>query len=149
LRRAIIVAGCFVFFLSIVGCQSMGQKTKTGALVGAVSGAGLGGIIGHQSGHGGEGAAIGAAVGALTGGLIGNQMDKNAQQTETVSTVTTNNAQGMTLQEIVELNKQGINDDVVVDRLRLTNTKIQLSDSDIAYLRQNKVSEKVIAELRK
>jgi len=127
----------------------MGKKAKTGTLVGAVSGAGLGGIIGHQSGHGAEGAAIGGAVGALAGGLIGNQMDKGAQQTQSASYVATASAsRGMTLQEVVDLTERGVHEDVIIDRIRLANTAVNLTDANIAYLRDNGVSEKVIDELR-
>ena len=38
--------------LVITGCESMGPKTKPGAVAGGVIGATAGGIIGHQSGHG-------------------------------------------------------------------------------------------------
>ena len=149
MKHLIIFFVCIALLVSVVGCQSMGKKAKTGTLVGALGGAGLGGIIGHQSGHGAEGAAIGGAVGALTGGLIGNQMDKNAQQTQSASysaTVTT--SQGMTLQEIVDLVGKGVHEDVIIDRIRLANTRLNLSETDITYLRDNGVSEKVISELR-
>lgn len=82
MQRKVLFLVFLSFILIVTGCQSMGEKTKSGALIGGVVGAGAGAIIGHQSGHGGEGAAIGAAVGAISGGLIGNQMDKSDQETQ-------------------------------------------------------------------
>ena len=76
-RLAVLLCVCCA--VVFVGCESMGPKTKTGAVAGGLIGAAAGGIIGHQSGHGWEGAAIGAGAGALTGGLIGSSMDSKAQ----------------------------------------------------------------------
>ncbi|MEW6101213.1 MAG: glycine zipper domain-containing protein, partial [Candidatus Omnitrophota bacterium] len=76
----ILLLSLLALSLSLMGCESMGPKTKTGAVAGGVLGAAAGGIIGHQSGHGLEGAAIGAAAGALGGGLIGSAMDDSDKQ---------------------------------------------------------------------
>jgi len=149
MRRAKILMGFFLIFVLVVGCQSLGQKTKAGAVIGTISGAGIGGIIGHQSGHAAEGAAIGAAVGALTGAVIGKQMDRNKQAEDVAKSANSAQADKLTLQQIVELTKEGISDEVIIDRIRLTNSKFELTDSVISYLRENKVSERVIAELKK
>jgi len=131
-------AVCLLFVCSlfvIFGCESMGEKTKTGALTGGVLGAAAGGIIGHQSGHGLEGAAIGAGVGALGGGLIGNQMDKNAKAS---------NPEHLGILEIVDMASKGVPDDVIVDEINRTNSVYSLTSETITYLKDNGVGDKVI-----
>lgn len=133
--RKVIFLVCLSFFLAITGCQSMGEKTKSGALVGGIIGAGAGGIIGHQTGHGGEGAAIGAAVGALSGGLIGNQMDKKAKET---------NPNHLGIVSIVDMASKGVPDDVIIEEIKRTQSVYNLTAEVITYLRDNGVSNKVI-----
>jgi len=130
-----------IVFLNL-GCQTTKTRAVEGGVIGGVVGAAAGGIIGHQSGHGGEGAGIGAAVGAITGAIIGSQIEKPAQTTAPVSTA--QNPSQMTIQQIIDLRKQGINEDVIIDRIRLTNSKFNLTAADINYLKQQGVSQKVI-----
>ena len=54
----------------------------------------------------------------------------------------------MSVQSIVEMSKQGVHEDVIIDRIRLTNSRFNLTQDDLNYLRQNKVSEKVIATMQ-
>jgi uncharacterized protein YcfJ len=129
------------FVLIVAGCQSMGEKTKGGALIGGIVGAGAGGIIGHQSGHGGEGAAIGAAVGALSGGLIGNQMDKSDKDAKAV------NPDHLGTLQIVDMASKGVPDDVIIEEIRRTNSTYNLTSETIAYLKENGVSDKVLDEM--
>lgn len=71
-----------VTVLATFGCQSMGEKERTGSAVGAATGAVLGGVIGAATGHRNQrekvavGAAVGAAVGGLAGNRIGAYMDR-------------------------------------------------------------------------
>lgn len=128
--------------LSSLGCQTSPNRAPEGALIGGAVGAGIGAIIGHQSGETGEGAAVGGVVGALTGALAGSQMQKQpAQMPAATGTVNQNQ---MSIQQIVDMSRQGIHEDVIVDRIRLTNSKFNLTAEDINYLKQNGVSQKVI-----
>ena len=119
----------------LLGCATMGEKTKTGAIAGGVLGAAAGGIIGHQSGHGGEGAVIGAAIGALSGGFIGNQMDKQYFD---------NNPQHVSIVEISDMAKKGVPDSVIISEIDRTKSKYKLTSEGITYLKDNGVSDKVI-----
>ena len=139
----LIIICMFVLFLN-AGCQSTKSRAVEGAVIGGVVGATAGGIIGHQSHHGGEGAGIGAAVGALTGAIVGSQIAKPAQATPSTSATQDVNTNQMTIQQIVDFTKQGINEDVIIDRIRLTNSKFKLSTEDVNYLKQQGVSQKVI-----
>lgn len=127
-----------VLILALAGCESMGPKTKTGALAGGLIGAGAGGIIGHQTGSGGEGALIGAAIGAVTGGLIGNALDQ-ADKTALAS-----NPNHLTYVAIVDMASKGVPDDVIISEIQRTNSTYSLTAEIIDYLKKNKVGDKVI-----
>lgn len=135
MKKAILILLCVSCGVVFVGCASMGEKTKTGAIAGGLIGAAAGGIIGHQSGHGLEGAAIGAGIGALGGGLIGNQMDKKA---------TVTNSKHLSIVEIVDMVSKSVSDDVIIDEIKKTKSQYDLSSEAITYLKDNGVSDKVI-----
>lgn len=134
---------CFIcLFLAAIlilaGCESMGPKAKTGAVAGGLLGATAGGIIGHQSGSGLEGAAIGAAVGAISGGLIGSAMDDSDKKALTA------NPEHITLVKIAEMGKQSVPDSVIISEIQRTHSVYHLNSEIITYLRNNKVSDRVI-----
>ena len=120
------------------GCESTGPKTKTGAVAGGLIGATAGGIIGHQSGHGLEGAGIGAAVGALSGALLGSAMDQKDKKAMAV------NPNHITLTKIAEMVSQGTPDAVIISEIDRTHSVYNLNSEIITYLKQKKVSDKVI-----
>jgi len=124
-----------IIVLSLYGCQTAGTKTTTGAIGGGLLGAAVGGIVGHQSGHGLEGAAIGAVGGALAGGLVGNQMDKQALA---------DNPNHIPLTKIAEMASQGLPDAVIIDEIQRTKSRYNLNSELITYLKQNKVSDRVV-----
>jgi hypothetical protein len=126
------------FALILTGCETMGQKTKTGAVAGGILGAAAGGIIGHQSGHGLEGAGIGAAVGAISGGLVGSSMDEQDKQAMAV------NPDHIPLTKIAELGKQGTPDAVIISEIDRTHSVYALNSEIITYLKENKVGDRVI-----
>jgi outer membrane protein OmpA-like peptidoglycan-associated protein len=66
------------------GCQSMGEKERTGTAVGAAGGAVVGGVIGAATGQKNqrERVAIGAATGAVIGGILGNRVGAYMDQQE-------------------------------------------------------------------
>jgi outer membrane protein OmpA-like peptidoglycan-associated protein len=86
--------------LAAFGCQSMGEKERTGTAVGAATGAVVGGVIGAATGKHNqrEKVAVGAATGAVIGGILGNRvgayMDRQEQDLRNAmaSTVAQNNA---------------------------------------------------------
>lgn len=137
MRKAFLVFACFSLILLSAGCETNKTRVAEGGVIGGVLGAAAGGIIGHQSGHGGAGAGIGLAAGALTGALIGSQIDKPGAQTAVSSTQ-------MTMMQVVDLTKQGVHEDEIVDKIKLTNSKFNLTPNDIAALKQQGVTQKVI-----
>lgn len=133
---------------SALGCQNAKTRAPEGAVIGGVLGAAAGGIIGHQSGNALAGAGIGAAAGAVTGAVIGSQINKPGQPAETAQPVTVatqaQNPNQMTIQQVVDLAKQGVNEDVIIDKIRMSNSKFSLTADDLQYLKQQGVSQKVI-----
>jgi hypothetical protein len=142
MEKAFLVLVCFLLFVSSMGCQSSPNRAPEGALIGGAVGAGAGAIIGHQSRHAGQGAMLGGVLGALTGSLVGSQMQKNPQGQQQAAQPASPNQ--ISVQQIIDLSKQGVHEDVIVDRIRLTNSKFSLTPQDTDYLKQNSVSQKVI-----
>lgn len=150
MKRMILAVSILGFALVSAGCQNAKSRAVEGAVIGGVLGAATGGIIGHQSNHGGAGAGIGAAVGAITGGLIGSQIEKKGQAGQPVSgtqagevTKEAGSSQ-MSVLQVIELSKQGVTDDIIIDRIKKSNSKFNLSAEDVEYLKKQGISQKVI-----
>ncbi|MDD5155622.1 MAG: glycine zipper 2TM domain-containing protein [Candidatus Omnitrophica bacterium] len=144
-NAAVFITGITLAFFTL-GCQSAKTNAVEGAVIGGLIGAGAGGIIGHQSHHGAEGAGIGLAAGALTGAIVGSQIEKKPAQNTT--TGATQNPNQMTIAQIVDLTKQGAHPAVIVDRIKLTNSKFNLTENDVQYLKQEGVNQQVIDAMR-
>ena len=131
---------CFLLALSVflLGCASMGEDTKRGAVGGALAGAVLGGVVGHQVGRGIEGAAIGGTVGALTGGAIGSSID--ARKKEQI--MTSNEKLGIS--DVIVLAKSGMSDDAIIDKIARTSSVYNLTVEEIEMLRKEGVSSRVV-----
>ena len=141
MNRLLIFGACIILILLALGCQNAKSRAAEGAVIGGLIGAAGGGIIGHQSHHEGEGIGIGAAAGALTGAIVGSQIEKPGQP---ASTTPAQNPSQMSIAQIVDLSKQGVNPDVIIDKIRLTHSRFNLTASDIQYLKQQGVSQQVI-----
>ncbi len=142
--------------VSSVGCQSSPNRAAEGSLIGGIIGAGTGAIIGNQGRNRNEGrttgAVLGGIVGALGGALAGSQVQKQpqqqAQQQQVGQPVQAVNPSQMSIQQIVDLSKQGVHEDVIVDRIRMSNSRFTLSQSDVDYLKGQGVSQKVISGMQ-
>ena len=144
MKRALSIIICSVMLLGTLGCQNTKTHAVEGGVIGGILGAGAGYGIGTAAGHhGGEGAAIGAVAGALGGALIGGQMNKKNTQQAASGTQAAGPNQ-MSLQQIVDLSKQGVNEAVIIDKINLSNSKFNLTQADIDYLKQQGVTQKVI-----
>jgi hypothetical protein len=144
MKRAISIIICSTLLLLTVGCQNTQTRATEGAVIGGVVGAGAGYGIGSAAGsHGAEGAVIGAVSGAILGGLLGGQMNKNKSGQESAGQAAPSASQ-LSLQQIVDMTKQGVNEVVIIDKISLTNSKFNLTPSDIDYLKAQGVSQKVI-----
>jgi len=144
MKKFISFIVCIFFVFLNIGCQNTKTRAVEGAVIGGVIGAGAGGIIGQQKHRGSEGAGIGAAVGAIAGAIVGSQIEKPSQSNQSTPVTQNVNLNQMSIQQIVDLTKQGVNEDVIIDKIRLTNSRYKLNVDDINYLKQNGVSQKVI-----
>jgi len=137
----------FAILFAGAGCQSSPNRTGEGALLGGLLGAGAGTIIGNQSRDRDkgrtQGALIGGVVGALGGALAGSQMSRQPQQqTQAVD------PNQMSIQQVLDLASQGVHEDVIVDRVRMSNSRFSLSQSDVDYLKNQGVTQKVISAMQ-
>ena len=142
---------------STTGCET---KAGTGALVGGAAGAGIGAIIGHNShGRTGSGALIGGAVGALGGALIGNEMDKADRKKEEEDRYRDRayapppppayaDTGRVTKGDVIAWTNRGMRDSEIIDRIDRSGTVYHLSAADENELRDSRVSEDVIREMK-
>lgn len=137
----VFVISVLVFVVS--GCASNKTRVGEGAGIGGVVGAAAGGIIGHQSGHGAEGALIGGAIGSAGGAAVGAQMKKSAQEDAQVQP-----SGQLTMQQIVDLTRQGVSSDEIISKIKAAKPTYSLTADDIAYLRRENVSQRVIETMQ-
>jgi outer membrane lipoprotein SlyB len=158
-KKGIIVSTLLA--LPLAGCES---KAGTGAIVGGVGGAAVGGLIGSKShARAGEGALIGGAVGALGGALVGHGMDKADEKKKDQtyasssgeqhyhqrgdSTYTTNSNR-ITNTTVMDWTRQGVKEDIIIDRIQRSGQTFYLSTTDERDLRNAGVSPAVIQAMK-
>ncbi len=133
------ISGLLVFS---TGCSSM-NNTERGAVTGGVLGGLAGTVIGGVTGHPGAGAAIGAGSGALLGGLVGNEEDRHEKKV--AEWVARNQLQ---LTDIVQMSQSRVDDNLIINQITTTGSVFTLSSQDVIYLRQQGVSDRVIAAMQ-
>ncbi|MCX5711266.1 MAG: YMGG-like glycine zipper-containing protein [Candidatus Omnitrophica bacterium] len=143
---AVILSAGLMF--AALGCETNKTRVAEGAGIGGALGALAGGIIGHQGGHGVEGALIGAAAGAATGAVVGSQINKPGTANQLAASQQTVSPNQMTTQQIVDLSKQKVNDAVIIDKIKLTNSKFVLTPADVDNLKSQGVSAAVISAMQ-
>ena len=148
------------------GCKELpGSNESQGAVIGGVSGAAVGAAVGGEQ-HRLLGALLGGAIGAGGGYLIGANIDKiKGKDTQAASQAMTNatvnpatpaqarkattadiNGDGfVTMDEVIAMKQAGLTDDQMLARLQATGQVFELNASQQQYLRDNGVSQKVIA----
>ena len=131
-----------VFVLVVCGCQTNKTRVGEGAGIGGTVGAIAGGIIGFQSGHPLQGAVIGGAIGGGTGALVGAQIKKPTQE------VASQTPAQLTMQQIVDLTKQGVSSDDIIAKIKAANSKYSLTVDDLDYLHKQGVSQRVIETMQ-
>ena len=149
MKRVSRTAMLFVGFAA-VGCQNM-SHTEKGMGLGGALGAGMGAAIGSASGDAGKGALIGAAAGGLMGGLAGNAEDKAERsyveaQRDAAQAAAAKPTLGLT--DVAGMTQQGVSDQIIINQIRTTGSTYALSPNDIAYLKQNNVSDNVIIAMQ-
>ncbi len=147
---AVLIASSAVF---LGGCETNAQ---TGALVGGAGGAGVGGLIGSMShARAGEGALIGGAIGVVGGYMVGNEMDKAEQRKAdaygrpvSAPRQAVSQDQRVTKNDVINWTRQGIHDNVIIDRIERSGTVFRLTAADENQLRDAGVSEEVVRSMK-
>jgi len=131
------------------GCASM-SNTEKGTLAGGGIGAGTGAIIGSATHNTGAGALIGGAVGALAGGLTGHAIDDSEKKQDAkLAAATAPPAQApLRLEDVVQMAHNHIGDEIIINQIRTSGAIFTLSAPDLNYLKENGVSDTVIAEMQ-
>jgi len=148
--------------LAGAGCSSVpGNSKQQGAVVGGATGAAVGAAVTKNRALGAViGGAVGAAGGYVVGGKTGN-LDKGGDKDNTHSTLppdtvehaTTgasadSNKDGfVTLDEIADMEKNGISDDEMIRRMQVTGLTFDLNDEQRKFLSDRGVSQYVIDRL--
>src|SRR5882672_6825163 len=161
LKSAAIAVLAGAMGISSVGCES---KAQTGALVGAGGGALLGGAIGSLShSRAGAGAAIGAGVGAIGGYVVGNEMDKKDKKKQEAAAAQSARSSdyrasdtprgsattdGVSRDDVVRWSKDGVKDEVIIDRIERSGSSFRLTATDENALRDANVSEEVVRAMK-
>ena len=147
----------------LTGCEDLPGDDKTqGAVIGGIGGAVAGAALGGDDNRL-LGALIGGAVGAGGGYLIGSQLDKaddeddarsadkrarenpvTTQEARRAETADVNNDGYVTLDEVVALEKAGLDDDQIIRKLEKTNQFFELTSEQEEYLADRGVSQRVI-----
>lgn len=144
--------------LMLTGCRNM-SHTDRGVLAGGGLGAATGAIISSATGNSkAAGAVIGGALGAVAGGIAGDSLDESERRTDTriaqaearISTANTPPPRGpLSVQDIVQMTIHGVTDTTIINQIRSTGSRYQLSADDIVYLTNNGVSQRVIQEMQR
>lgn len=133
--------------LGAVGCQT---NTQTGALAGGGVGAVVGGIIGHQFHNTAAGAVVGAGVGAVTGAAIGNSVDQQEARNRALIEGRLGRPLpgAVSVDDAIAMTRAGVDQQVIVDHVNAVGVLRPLETGDIIYLKQNGVSDRVIATMQ-
>lgn len=142
MKRYFCLFFILAFVLIVSGCASNKTRVAEGAGIGGAVGALAGGIIGYQSGHPIQGAAIGGVIGGGTGAVVGAQIKKPAQDTANQVPVQ------LSMQQIVDLTKQGVSGDEIIAKIKAANSKYFLTADDLSYLQKQGVSQRVIETMQ-
>ncbi|MCE9561360.1 MAG: complement resistance protein TraT [Planctomycetes bacterium] len=149
--RAGVLTASIAGTLGSVGCSTMNNTEKGAAVgggIGTVAGAGLGAITHHPV----AGAIVGGVTGAAIGGITGADKDdrqERARDVQQAQAVATQAQQRMlTVPDVVHLAQQGHAEQVIINQIRATGSSFQLTAGDLDYLKNNGVTDRVIAEMQ-
>ena len=125
------------------------NDTASGTFLGGAMGAITGAIIGGKH-HAGQDALIGAGVGAVTGNLLGRSKDANDERraAQGAAAVGQMNQQAVAMavtdNDLIQMTRAGISEDVIISTMRSRGTRIDLSPQSLISLRQQGVTDRVV-----
>ena len=146
-----------------IGCEQLpGTKESQGAVIGGATGAAVGAAVAENNLLG---ALIGGIIGAGGGYLIGANVDKitgkeredaerantraqnnpvTADQARSATTADVNADGFVTMDEVVAMEKAGLRDSEIIDRLRTSGQVFELTEQQKQYLMNQGVSRNVV-----
>jgi hypothetical protein len=128
------------------GCANM-NHTQSDALAGGGLGAVAGALIDRR--HPGTGAAVGGIAGAAVGAAVGNAEDNADRRARAIAAAQAQPVNGpLTLEQVADMARRGIGDDVIRGQIRTSGTRYNLSPEQITWLHDNGVSDGVINEMQ-
>ena len=150
MRSKLVAAAVLGTVALSTGCSTM---AGTGALAGGGIGAGTGALIGAATGSPEAGAAIGGVLGAGIGSAVGAEADQKERDRADLRRVQAENAvpvRGpMSLDDVIAMSRPSqtgarVSDDVLIDYIRTSGSRFDLSPGDIRHLADNGVSDGVV-----
>jgi hypothetical protein len=167
--QALLSLSAVALLLGSTGCSNLpGTKEQQGAVIGGVGGAAAGAAIGCKE-HRFLGALLGGALGAGGGYVIGANSDKitgkdtsgaqtatqsaqttpaTAEDARTASTADLNRDGFVTLDEVVAMEKAGLTDQQMIERLQSTGQVFELTSEQQQYLTNRGVSQSVVNQMQ-
>lgn len=140
--------GALLPLLLLNGCSSM-SNTDKGVVAGGALGAGAGALIGSATHHAGVGALAGGALGAVAGGLTGHAIDESDKKTDAkIAAAQAQQARQIGMTDVIQLVQQHVSDELIINQIRTTGSVFVLSAADLNMLKENGVSDRVIAEMQ-
>ena len=83
--------------------------------------------------------------GGLLGGAIGNDVDKEKARQERIAAA---EARHLNITDVASMAQQHVSDAIIINQIRTTGSVYNLTADEIVWLRQQGVSEAVIAEMQ-
>jgi hypothetical protein len=125
------------------------SNTDGGILAGGGLGAAAGALVGGQRGHAGTGALVGGALGAVAGGITGSAIDRSERRaTQAAQAAAVAQQPPLAVADVIRLTQSGLSDDVIINQIRTTGSRYNLSADDLTALYSAGVREAVIREMQ-
>jgi hypothetical protein len=131
-----------------VGCSGASRSTN-GALIGGGAGALIGnGLAKAAGGSRTAGTALGGVAGAIGGAVLGDSIDQTERRAEergrAEAVAYQNAARAPTIDDVISLSRQGVQESVIIGQIRSTNAVYQLTPYDLQRMHSNGVPATVI-----
>jgi hypothetical protein len=141
MNRKTLFTGVLLLTCGCTGLENTDRGAATGGILGGILGLGVGAITHHPL----AGAAIGAGAGALAGGAIGNAEDRAEAKAVAAARAA---HPPLSLEDVARMAQQRVSDAVIINEIRTTNSFYSLNADHVIWLKQQGVSDYVIAEMQ-
>jgi hypothetical protein len=132
----LLLAGC--------GCAGM-SNTEAGMGTGALLGGAAGAVLARNPV---AGLLVGGLAGAAVGGVAGSAADHAEAVHRHEEIVAAQARRMLTLNDVVALSQQGVNDAIIIQQIRETGSVYSLTANDILWLKSQRVSDAVVQEMQ-